>query len=136
MNLPKQLAVAGMAVAFMTPSIAVFGRSSPQDVWFANQSGDPIYSVKISPHSTNSWGVNMLGLAEVLDYGEEVHFAVSGYNTCRFDVQVDFSDGVAWTFRDGYNFCAISGIEIEDDQTMHMFSNIARLEGQPSFASR
>jgi hypothetical protein len=121
MNLRRQLAVAVIAAAFMTPSLVVFGKSAPQDIWVVNQSGYSIYSVKISPHSSDSWGTNRLGLAEVLDYGEKLDFALSGYNTCRFDVQVEFSDGLAWTFRDGYNFCDISGIEVEDDQTVRLF---------------
>ena len=122
MNLRRQLAVAVMTGAFMTPSLPVFARSAPQGIWVVNQSENPIYSVKISPHSSDSWGINRLGLAEVLDYGEQVDFTLSGYNTCRFDVQVEFSEGVTWTFRHGYNFCEFSGIEIEDDRTMHMFN--------------
>src|SRR5262249_46937394 len=99
-----------------------FGKSAPQDIWVVNQSGYPIYSVKISPHSSGSWGTNTLSLADVLEYGVNLDFCLSGYNIFRFNLHVDFSSVVVSTFRDVYNFCDISGVEIDDDQTMRVFN--------------
>ncbi len=122
MKLTLLTTLLGAVTIFAAVSVHAQGQ---QDIWLVNGTGRQIDSIYISPHAKSEWGPDRLAGDQVLPDGQKEYFSFSGYSTCRFDLAVRFHDGSRWTWTDGTNLCNITGVEIEDDATMHTFS------GQP-----
>lgn len=97
------------AVAFT--AIAMPALAADQDFQLVNKTGYQIDSVYVGPHSSSSWGSDVMGRDALAD-GELVNISFPRRtNACSFDIKVAYNDGDEATW-DSVNLCKVSKVTL------------------------
>lgn len=93
-------------VALALPAIA-----ADQDFKILNKTGYQIDEVYVGPHSSSSWGEDIMGRNSLSD-GELLNVTFpSRTATCSFDIKVKYNDGDEATW-DSVNLCKVSKVTL------------------------
>ena len=92
----KSLRVFFLAALFVM-ALSSIAFAGAQDFVLVNNTGFPIYTVNVSPASSDNWEEDILG-KQVLPNGEAVQVNFGIGNTQYWDIQAVFEDGssLAW----------------------------------------
>ncbi len=111
-------------IAFSTLALAVAvttalvrpARADKQDFTVVNSTGYTIDSVYVSPHSSESWGEDIMGSNALID-GNGVNITFDHpTSVCNWDLMVKYSDGdkAEWG---NLNLCSISKVTLFWDKS-------------------
>lgn len=83
-----------------------------RDITVTNKTGEPIYSLFISPADSEDWEDDVLGV-DVLDDGASVDVKFSGFaaDQCIFDILATNEEGDGWLLPE-VDLCAVSDVVI------------------------
>ncbi|MGN0941812.1 MAG: hypothetical protein ACI4OA_08920 [Selenomonadaceae bacterium] len=92
----KSLKVMFLTALFVMAMSAV-AFAGPQDFVLVNNTGFPIYTINISPASTDQWQEDILG-SQILGNGEALQVNFNAGNTQMWDINAVFEDGssISW----------------------------------------
>ena len=106
----------GLAVIALFVTASAFARTGKQDFVLHNQTGVEIHSLYVSPHSTDDWEEDVLGV-DTLPSGESVKVTFDDRDQhVHWDLKVTDKDGNALEWYD------LNLVEIEE-VTLHWDAN-------------
>ena len=101
-----QAALAALIAAAATPALA-----ANQDFQLVNRKGYQIDEVYVGPHSSRSWGEDVMG-NDALANGERVNITFPNRTSaCSFDIKVIYHDKDEATW-ESVNLCQVSKVSL------------------------
>lgn len=82
---------------------------------FINAGTQPVYAIRIGHRATGTWSGDLLGPTQVVDVGDAQRISVPLAQSCWYDVQFDYRDGVAGEV-DDVDLCSASRVFLKEPQ--------------------
>jgi len=84
--------------------------------WLLNNTGKTVQNFYVSPHSSQTWGTDVLGHATLPSaVGVVIMFPPDVHHVCIEDFKLVFSDGTSQVYQQGMNVCQLHAVQFNAD---------------------